>query len=622
MDLPFGTHVLVVLRGSEPIEVHQFEVKHDTGPQIALKQGEPPPGEEEADFPPGLEADAVPSVPPPPPSPARQEARRKGEWVQLFNGKDLSGWRTRTGTPGNWRVTNGILSCPGGGGLFTEENDWSDVEVLIEARFSSLITPSRLFLRAPPSLRVDMSYMVEIGGTKPRPTGSIFIGGRAPRQALVETQLVPPDTWFRMEVTIREHQIVTKLNGQMVAKFTDEKKARWKGHLALTHSKNPKGGIHFRRIEARDLAPERLADKPAAGKYTVHTIPLPEALAQKPATPHLMIGAAPGGGFKLGWNDGNGRGHITTLGPDLKPVGADIVLRNLDLRGLAVNDDGSMVALVFEPPCQMHALGLDSGGRLLFKTTLTGANGNGPGTRFANSWFRNGKVVASGQEFAVHFGHFVQTQGGAQHQGGYYAQLDRQGNKLQERPWTVSHSLDQALLHHSGDWLTASVGDTFPRGLAFFNRTQKSQRLIYPPAAQKDSYQPNATHLGNMVAVEDDVGLAFVTRVGETWQYLYVLMDKAGEVASFVKLREGGPVNGAAVNLAPFGPDLLLLWTETETRTGFVPIDSTGRFLSEPTFVDETIGRRNDLALFPNGDVGWLTASRGAAEVKLVRVSR
>ena len=38
--------------------------------------------------------------------------------------------------------------------------------------------------------------------------------------------------------------------------------------------------------------------------------------------------------------------------------------------------------------------------------------------------------------------------------------------------------------------------------------------------------------------------------------------------------------------------------------------------------VDVPFGRRNDLARFANGDVGWLTGTRGAKEVTLVRVMR
>jgi hypothetical protein len=36
--------------------------------------------------------------------------------------------------------------------------------------------------------------------------------------------------------------------------------------------------------------------------------------------------------------------------------------------------------------------------------------------------------------------------------------------------------------------------------------------------------------------------------------------------------------------------------------------------------VEQPFFRRNDLAIFANGDVGWLTAVASANEVKLVRV--
>jgi hypothetical protein len=124
-----------------------------------------------------------------------------------------------------------------------------------------------------------------------------------------------------------------------------------------------------------------------------------------------------------------------------------------------------------------------------------------------------------------------------------------------------------------------------------------------------------------MAAVGDDVGLSFVTRVGESWQGCYAVVDKVGEVKRFVTLPIKIPAEThAGVTLAPYGSDLLLIWTETDTSTRYVRMDTTGKFLGQPTLVEESIRRRNDLVLFPNGDVGWLTARRGASEVKLVRV--
>jgi hypothetical protein len=288
-----------------------------------------------------------------------------------------------------------------------------------------------------------------------------------------------------------------------------------------------------------------------------------------------------------------------------------------------MKDDGTIIAVVFQPPCEMDVLGLNSAGRILFTTPLTGEKGNGPGTHFASKWFSYAKLVSSGKEFAVHFAHEMHSKGGAKHQGGYFARLDGKGNKLQENHWTVSHSLDQALLYHRGDWFTASVGDAHPIGIPFINRSQKKARsLIYPPQAQRDGFHPKMTHLGSMVGVGEDVALAFVTRVSDTWQAYYSVMDHTGEVKRLVNILDKiPPTTHAGVNLARFGSDLLLLWTETDTTTRYVSIDSAGRFLGQPTLVELPIGRRNDLVYFSNGDVGWLAATRGTSEVKLVRVT-
>jgi hypothetical protein len=469
---------------------------------------------------------------------------------------------------------------------------------------------------------------VVLGDDRRHHSGALRVAGTDTGQ--VKTRQVPPDTWFTLEVIVRGHHVVTKINGKVLVDYEDREKTRSKGYIVLNHPE-AKRTIEFRKIEVRDLAPEKLPVRVAPkfppksadhGKHVVHTIPLSDALAGRLATPHLMIARAPGGGFKLGWNDAKGRAHVTSLGEDLKPAGEDIVVPDTELRGLAVNDDGTILALAFQPPCQQVALGLTPAGREVFKTVLSGAKGNGPGTRFAQKWYWLGKLVTSGTEFAVHYGHFNHLKGGAKHQGGCYARLDGKGNILQYKGWTVSHSVDQALCHHRGEFFTASVGDAFPVGIPFANRTQHVLSLIYPAREQKDGFHPKLTHLGGMVGVGDDVGLAFVTRVNDSWQGCYAVIDKVGEVKRFVNVldRKIPADTHAGVTVAPYGPDLLLIWTETDRSTRHVTMDAAGKFLGKPALVEEPIGRRNDLALFANGDVGWLTARRGATEVKLVRV--
>ncbi len=248
LDLTFGEHELVVLRDAEPIYAYRFPIDRDTPEQVAPQPVEPE--AVEPGVPSGAVAEAVPS------DQTRQEQRRKGQWVQLFNGKDLSGWRMRPQTPGNWHVDNGILICDGGqhGHLFTVENDWTDVQVRLEARFSGANTGIgfRALFSATPWAHC---YHVDLGPPKSRPTGSLIGGIR--QRVLVNEQHVDPDTWFTMEVIIQGHHIVTKINDQIVVDHEDTRKRVSEGHLVLTHTV-ANSTIQFKRIEVRDLAQEKL----------------------------------------------------------------------------------------------------------------------------------------------------------------------------------------------------------------------------------------------------------------------------------------------------------------------------------------------------------------------------
>ena len=55
-------------------------------------------------------------------------AKDDGEWIQLFNGKDLTGWKTHSKNPGKWRVEGGILISAGKevSHLFSARDDYQD----------------------------------------------------------------------------------------------------------------------------------------------------------------------------------------------------------------------------------------------------------------------------------------------------------------------------------------------------------------------------------------------------------------------------------------------------------------------------------------------------------------
>ena len=94
----------------------------------------------------------------PPCRPSSRTTTRKAEFQPLFNGKDLTGWKTDPKQPGNWHVENGVLvgSGPSISHLYTERDDFTDFHLRVEARFNKGGS-SGVYFRCPfgPSLPAD-----------------------------------------------------------------------------------------------------------------------------------------------------------------------------------------------------------------------------------------------------------------------------------------------------------------------------------------------------------------------------------------------------------------------------------------------------------------------------------
>src|SRR5438309_10056437 len=57
-------------------------------------------------------------------------------WVQLFNGKNLTGWQTFGGTPATWTVENGILRGAGHDSYLVSERNYANFHLRAEARIN------------------------------------------------------------------------------------------------------------------------------------------------------------------------------------------------------------------------------------------------------------------------------------------------------------------------------------------------------------------------------------------------------------------------------------------------------------------------------------------------------
>jgi hypothetical protein len=189
-------------------------------------------------------------------------ARPRDGFFPLFNGKDLSGWKTHPQEPGNWRVENGILtgSGPETSHLYTERSDYKDFHLRVEARINAGGN-SGVFFRSGfgPAFpardpRFPLGYEAQIRSPTQGEdnTGSLYAG---------EGLLVRPERdvymasgeWFTMEVLAEGDRVTVKVGGRTASIYTDEgRRFRRSGHIALQqHDRDTVA--EFRKIEIKEL---------------------------------------------------------------------------------------------------------------------------------------------------------------------------------------------------------------------------------------------------------------------------------------------------------------------------------------------------------------------------------
>ena len=193
---------------------------------------------------------------------AKQEAWTKspGEWKPLFNGKDLGGWRPSPGSKTEWTVVNGILRASGPAGhLLSVRDDFRDFHLRVEAMINDGGN-SGLFLRVTDGDPLR-SYEVQIhsNGKDRNQTGSLFILNRGQGQvcvAPVRVMLVPPNTWFALEVIAEGNRLVVLVNGRRAVDYTDANRHFARGAIGLQQH-HAGTLVAFRRIEIREQSGDR-----------------------------------------------------------------------------------------------------------------------------------------------------------------------------------------------------------------------------------------------------------------------------------------------------------------------------------------------------------------------------
>jgi len=188
------------------------------------------------------------------------------QWVQLFNGKDLTGW-AEVGKE-KWTVEDGVIHGQGVtnayGYLRTEKrykDFWLSLRFKCEADGNSGVYIHTEFKEG--TVDVSQGKQFEIDRTLNHHTGGLYGEGRGwyAWPAPEFEQVIRPTDWNEMLLKVEGNHFVAILNGIEILNFTDPAPKSFDGYIALQLHSGGLGNMKFKDIYVRDMS---LRETPAA----------------------------------------------------------------------------------------------------------------------------------------------------------------------------------------------------------------------------------------------------------------------------------------------------------------------------------------------------------------------
>lgn len=198
-----------------------------------------------------------------------------GEWQTLFNGRDLSAWRTfgkPADAPITWTVQDGALGWQKGGGNLMTRESYADFELEVEWKISAGGNSGILFHVDPtdakppqsgPEIQILDDARHKDGGNPATTAGSLY--GLYPRS---KPAVKPVGEWNASRLRVQGNRVQHWLNGELVVE-AEMGSADWNQRVAASKFKtwtkfgrNPNGPIllqdhgnpvWFRNIRIRRL---------------------------------------------------------------------------------------------------------------------------------------------------------------------------------------------------------------------------------------------------------------------------------------------------------------------------------------------------------------------------------
>lgn len=189
----------------------------------------------------------------------RRPVRGGEDWVQLFNGKDLTGWQNvgqEKWTIEPDAILHGVAVTKGYGYLQTEKT-YKDFVLSLHFKCEGDGNSGVFFHTGfkPGTADVSQGLQFEVDCGMMKHTGGIYGDGRnwivwpAPENEAV----VRRGEWNEYVLEVRGNRYISRLNGVLMVDFTDPQPRSFDGTIALQLHSGGTGDMKFREIWLRDL---------------------------------------------------------------------------------------------------------------------------------------------------------------------------------------------------------------------------------------------------------------------------------------------------------------------------------------------------------------------------------
>ena len=334
----------------------------------------------------------------------------------------------------------------------------------------------------------------------------------------------------------------------------------------------------------------------------------------------------PGDGAAIAWSTGSAV-YFTRVDAQGNRVGSDVMIPGTSAHGLTASPTG-LASLVRRTPGgglsdELWLVDASQSGTVNLDVRLTGGNtpmlsGNScvnVGTEWFDGFYRRGRILWTGTQYAIYFTLQRCWPDKIAHQGDTYRFYDKAGTAMPQWSWGCSHSLDVRLGQNGTRLAPVCLSDCYSqKGILLSNN------LVLSNEPSGNCAGSSAAGLGGLVASGTSFWLSYTSSEGRASSDVgLVEITQGGAVGARRFLTQDGAADSSA-HLTALGGQLLAGWRSGSGATTLQLLDASASPIGAPATVTPPLRQYDDFFTYSSGDAGWVYPS--GTQLKVVRVRR